>query len=101
METKINDNSNVIFEQAQFELELDRNLTRENISNDVFKISEALCNIPDLSIEGKIIRDDLLGLLEFENNEIHQIDALMIERRKAQNSDKYLYNPDNKSHVLH
>ena len=55
--------------------------TMKNMSEDMFKMSEALCRIEDLSVEGKVIREDLLGLLEFESDRMHQIDSLMIERR--------------------
>lgn len=81
-----------IFEIAKNELNADRQITIENMSNDIFKISEALSSIKDLSIEGQVIREDLLGLLEFESNKLHQVDALMIERRKTDFSGRHFYN---------
>ena len=69
---------------AFVELEEERKKTIHNVSLDIYKISEALSGIKDLSDEGKIIREDLLGLLEFESDSLHQIDSLMIERRKKE-----------------
>ena len=75
-------------ENAYVELENERKKTRENMSRDIYKISNTLCEIKDLSLEGQAIRDDLLGLLEFESDSIHQVDALMIDRRKHESREK-------------
>lgn len=75
-----------ILEREYEELEKERIKTINNMSEDIFKMSEALSGIKDLSVEGNIIREDLLGLLVFESDRIHQIDSLMIERRKKENS---------------
>ena len=80
-----------IYQKAQQELEMDRQVTIEHMSDDIFKMSEALCGIKDLSVEGQIIREDLLGLLEFESNRLHQIDSLMIERRKSEFSGRHFF----------
>ncbi len=74
-------------DRAYIELEVDRNKTRENMSRDICSMSEALSRLKNLSIEGNILREDLLGLLEFESNCLHQIDSLMIERRKIESKD--------------
>lgn len=72
-------------------LDEERKRTIKNMSDDIFKMSEALCNIKDLSVEGKIIREDLLGLLIFEADQMHQVDSLMIERIKEENSGRRIY----------
>ena len=72
-------------------LDGERKRTIKNMSDDIFKMSEALCNIKDLSVEGKIIREDLLGLLIFEADQMHQVDSLMIERIKEENSGRRIY----------
>jgi len=63
-------------------IEEDRNITRRNMSTDTSKLHDALMSINDLTPEGEIIREDLIGLLMFEIGRLHQIDSLMIERRK-------------------
>ena len=70
-------------------LDEERKRTINNMSEDIFKMSEALSGIKDLSYEGNIIREDLLGLLVFESDRMHQIDSLMIERIK--NSGRRIY----------
>ena len=72
-------------------LDEERKRTINNMSEDIFKISEALCNIKDLSCEGEIIREDLLGLLVFESDKLHQIDSLMIERIKEEKIGRRIF----------
>ena len=52
------------------------------MSEDISKLHDALTSVKDLTPEGEIIRDDLIGLLTFEIDSLHQVDSLMIERRK-------------------
>ncbi len=80
-----------LYVKAQSELEMDRQITINHISDDIYKMSEVLSNIKDLSVEGQVIREDLLGLLEFESTSLHQIDALMIERRKSDFSGRHFF----------
>ena len=89
-----------VYEKAQVELNTDRQITIENMSKDIFKISEALCSIKDLSVEGQIIREDLLGLLEFESDKLHQIDSLMIERRKSEFSGRHFLDSSEQKTII-
>ena len=75
-------NKNEFISRAFAELEEERRITKKNIGEDIYKMSEALSNLKDLSVEGNLIREDLLGLLDFEGNSIHEVDSLMIERHK-------------------
>ena len=84
---KSENENKLILENAYIELENERQKTRENMSRDIYKISKALCEMKELSFEGQTIRDDLLGLLEFESDCIHQVDALMIDRRKQETKE--------------
>ena len=84
--TKVDCYKKYLLEREYEELEKERIKTISNMSEDIFKMSEALSRIKNLSVEGNIIREDLLGLLVFESDRIHQIDSLMIERRKEENS---------------
>ena len=65
-------------------IEEDRNITRQNMSTDISKLHDALMAVKNLTPEGEIIREDLIGLLMFETDSLHQIDGLMIERRKIE-----------------
>ena len=91
---------NAVFASAIKELEAEREKTIRNMSVDICKMSKALCDIDDLSEEGKIIREDLLGLLEFESDKMHQIDSLMIERRKKESSGRRFYKVFDKSDMI-
>jgi len=82
---------NLIYKKAKYQLEKDRMITIENMTKDITTIAQALYNIKDLTPEGKVILEDLLGLLEFEINKIHQIDALMIIRRTEEFSGHHWY----------
>lgn len=75
-------NKEKIIADAFNDLEEERRITKKHISEDICKMSEALSSLKDLSVEGSLIREDLLGLLEFEGNNVHEIDVLMVERRK-------------------
>ena len=77
------------------ELECERNITIDNMSNDIFKIESILESIEGLTPEGEIIREDLIGLLHFGSDNIHQVDALMIERRKTG-----IYTAENKGKLV-
>lgn len=98
METTLT--SSTLHEKALNDLNADREITKQHMSEDIYKMSEALCGIKDLSIEGQVIREDLLGLLEFEVDRLHQIDSLMIERRKADFSGRHFYSGLHEKHVL-
>lgn len=69
---------------SEIALEEDRKITINNMSVDIFKIENALMSITDLSPEGEVIREDLLGLLHFNSDSYVQVDALMIERHRAE-----------------
>lgn len=63
-------------------LDEERVKTIENISRDSARIYKCLMDLNDLTPEGEIIREDLIGLLFFNNEQ--SIDTLMIERRKIE-----------------
>lgn len=56
--------------------------TADNILIDCEKMRFVLESLTGLSVEGGIIREDLIGLLEFVD--IHQLEQLTIERRKVE-----------------
>ena len=84
---ELDEKKKAIIENAYIDLENERKKTHENMSKDISKISNILYKIKDLSPEGQAIRDDLLGLLEFESDSLHQIDSLMIDRRKQESKE--------------
>ena len=65
-------------------LQEERETTINNIGIDIFKLETALESVSDLTPEGEIIREDLLGLLYFNSDSYHQVDALMNERKKVE-----------------
>lgn len=82
MTVKSYEERNDCINRAFEELEEERRITRNNLTDDIWKMSNALSEIKDMSIEGNLVREDLLGLLEFEALNVHNIDSLLIERRK-------------------
>lgn len=83
MEKKVlTENGNKSIFLSDVSLDEDRQITIDNIQKDIERMHSLLMSMENLTPEGEIIRDDLIGLLFFENPD--QIDSLMIERRKKE-----------------
>lgn len=82
---------------AKNSLEEERSITIHNMSNDTARIYNSLMAITNLTPEGEIIRDDLIGLLLFDTKD--QVDTLMIERRKIERNT-FEFNQHTEKRVL-